>query len=226
MADKVSALVETQRRFASDASHQLRTPITALMLRIEGLRESLKPTKKVSERFDALETEVSRLNRLIDGLLALGRAGSDKAAVVSIDASAIVRERVESWTSLAEESGITLTATIDDGVSIRAVETALEHIVDVYVDNALSVSPEGSTLEVSLTREGSRVTLCVRDQGPGVSDEVSSRAFDRFWRGGSSYEGSGLGLAIVKQLADASGATVSLRNRDSGGAEAIAVFRI
>ena len=225
MADKVSALVETQRRFASDASHQLRTPITALMLRIEGLRESLKPTKKVSERFDALEAEVSRLNRLIDGLLALGRAGSDKAAVVSIDASAIARERVESWTSLAEESGITLTATIDDGVSIRAVETALEHIVDVYVDNALSVSPEGSTLEVSLTREGSRVTLRVRDQGPGVSDEVSSRAFDRFWRGGSSYEGSGLGLAIVKQLADASGATVSLRNRDSGGAEAIAVFR-
>jgi signal transduction histidine kinase len=66
----------------------------------------------------------------------------------------------------------------------------------------------------------------VRDQGPGVSDEVSSRAFDRFWRGGSSYEGSGLGLAIVKQLADASGATVSLTNRESGGAEARAVFGV
>jgi signal transduction histidine kinase len=59
-----------------------------------------------------------------------------------------------------------------------------------------------------------------------VSDEVSSRAFDRFWRGGSSYEGSGLGLAIVKQLADASGATVSLTNRESGGAEARAVFGV
>jgi signal transduction histidine kinase len=197
------------------------------MLRIEGLRESLKPTKKVSERFDALETEVGRLNRLIDGLLALGRAGAEKAPVVTIDATAVVRERVESWTSLAEESGTTLTAAIDEGVTIRAVETALEHILDVYLDNALSVSPEGSTLDVSLlTREGSKVTLTVRDQGPGVSDEVSSRAFDRFWRGGSSYEGSGLGLAIVKQLADASGATVSLTNRESGGAEARAVFGV
>ena len=225
MADKVSALVDTQRRFASDASHQLRTPITALMLRIEGLRESLKPTKKVSERFDALETEVGRLNRLIDGLLALGRAGAEKAPVVTIDASTVVRERVESWTSLAEESGTTLTAAIDEGVTIRAVETALEHILDVYLDNALSVSPEGSTLEVLLTREGPKVTLSVKDQGPGVSGEVSTRAFDRFWRGGSSYEGSGLGLAIVKQLADASGARVSLINRVSGGAEALAVFR-
>jgi signal transduction histidine kinase len=194
------------------------------MLRIEGLRESLKPTKKQSERFDALEVEVGRLNRLIDGLLALGRAGADRAPVVTIDATAVVRERVESWTSLAEESGITLSATIEEGVTIRAVETALEHIVDVYVDNALSVSPEGSALEVSLTSEGSRVTLSVKDQGPGVSDEVSSRAFDRFWRGGSSYEGSGLGLAIVKQLADASGATVSLTNRVSGGAQASAAF--
>ena len=161
---------------------------------------------------------------MIDGLLALGRAGAEKAPVVTIDASAVVRERVESWTSLAEESGTTLTAAIDEGVTIRAVETALEHILDVYLDNALSVSPEGSTLDVALTNEGSEVTLSVKDQGPGVSGEVSTRAFDRFWRGGSSYEGSGLGLAIVKQLADASGARVSLINRVSSGAEALAVF--
>ena len=224
MADKVSALVETQRRFASDSSHQLRTPITALMLRIEGLRESLKPTKKVSERFDALETEVGRMNRLIDGLLALGRAGTERAPVVTVDGTAAVRERVESWRSLAEESGTTLTATIDEGLFISAVETAVEHIFDVFLDNALSVSPAGSTLTVSLMRNSSRVTLSVKDEGPGVSDEVSSRAFDRFWRGGSSYEGSGLGLAIVKQLADASGAIVSLTQRESGGAEARAVF--
>jgi signal transduction histidine kinase len=155
----------------------------------------------------------------------LGRAGAEKAPAVTIDATAVVRERVESWTSLAEESGTTLTASIDEDVRIRAVETALEHIVDVYLDNALSVSPEGSTLHVSLTSDGSTVTLAVTDEGPGVSEEVSLRAFDRFWRGGSSYQGSGLGLAIVKQLADASGATVSLRNRSQGGAEARAVFR-
>ena len=84
--------------------------------------------------------------------------------------------------------------------------------------------PAGSTITVLLTREGSAVTLLVQDEGPGVSDEVARRAFDRFWRGGSSYEGSGLGLAIVKELADASGASVALETRENGGAQARAVF--
>ena len=225
MAEKVSALVETQRRFASDASHQLRTPLTALMLRIEGLRESVKPTAKVTERFDALEQEIARLNRLIDGLLALGRAGAEKTPVISVDASTLARERVESWRSLAEESGVTLDSHIEDNVTITAAETALEHILDVYIDNALAVSPAGSTITVLLTREGSAVTLLVQDEGPGVSDEVARRAFDRFWRGGSSYEGSGLGLAIVKELADASGASVALESRENGGAQARVVFQ-
>ena len=225
MAEKVSALVETQRRFASDASHQLRTPLTALMLRIEGLRESVKPTAKVTERFDALEQEIARLNRLIDGLLALGRAGAEKTPVVSVDASSCARERVESWRSLAEESGVTLDSHIEENVTITAAETALEHILDVYIDNALAVSPAGSTITVLLTREGSAVTLLVQDEGPGVSDEVARRAFDRFWRGGSSYEGSGLGLAIVKELADASGASVALESREDGGAQARVVFQ-
>ena len=225
MAEKVSALVDTQRRFASDASHQLRTPLTALMLRIEGLRESVKPTAKVTERFDALEQEIARLNRLIDGLLALGRAGAGKTPVISVDASTLARERVESWRSLAEESGVTLDSHIEDNVAITAAETALEHILDVYIDNALAVSPAGSTITVLLTREGSAVTLLVQDEGPGVSDEVARRAFDRFWRGGSSYEGSGLGLAIVKELADASGASVALESRENGGAQARVVFQ-
>ena len=225
MAEKVSALVETQRRFASDASHQLRTPLTALMLRIEGLRESVKPTAKVTERFDALEQEIARLNRLIDGLLALGRAGAEKTPVISVDASTLARERVESWRSLAEESGVTVDSHIEDNVTITAAETALEHILDVYIDNALAVSPAGSNITVLLTREGSAVTLLVQDEGPGVSDEVARRAFDRFWRGGSSYEGSGLGLAIVKELADASGASVALESRENGGAQARVVFQ-
>ncbi|MEL0149097.1 MAG: ATP-binding protein [Pontimonas sp.] len=225
MAEKVSALVETQRRFASDASHQLRTPLTALMLRIEGLRESVKPTAKVTERFDALEQEIARLNRLIDGLLALGRAGAEKTPVISVDASTLARERVESWRRLADESGVTVDSHIEDNVTITAAETALEHILDVYIDNALAVSPAGSTITVLLTREGSAITLLVQDEGPGVSDEVARRAFDRFWRGGSSYEGSGLGLAIVKELADASGARVALESRENGGAQARVVFQ-
>jgi len=225
MAVKVAALVDTQKRFASDASHQLRTPITALMLRIEALRELVKPTKKTTERFDALEYEITRLNRLIDGLLALGRAGADQASLARIDATTVVRERVESWQKLADESGSLVSLEADEGMTIWAVESALENIIDVYLDNALSLSPAGSQIDVRLTAEGSRVVLSVCDQGPGLSSQESERAFDRFWRGSQSYEGSGLGLAIVKQLADASNAEVSLTARDVGGAEARAVFQ-
>ena len=225
MAVKVSALLETQTRFASDASHQLRTPITALMLRIESLREMVKPTKKTAERFDALEYEITRLNRLIDGLLALGRAGAEREALREVEATAVVAERVASWQKLASESECQVTLEAEEGVTIWAVESALEHIIDVYLDNALSLSPAGSKVEVSLVREGSRVVLSVRDQGPGVSPEDAERAFDRFWRGAHSYEGSGLGLAIVKNMAEASNAEVSLSARESGGAEARAVFR-
>jgi signal transduction histidine kinase len=225
MAVKVAALVDTQKRFASDASHQLRTPITALMLRIEALRELVKPTKKTTERFDALEYEITRLNRLIDGLLALGRAGANQESRVRIDATTVVRERVASWQKLASESGSTVSLEADEAVAIWAVESALENIIDVYLDNALSLSPAGSQIDVRLTAEGSHVALSVCDQGPGLSSQESERAFDRFWRGSQSYEGSGLGLAIVKQMADASNAEVSLTARDVGGAEARAVFQ-
>jgi signal transduction histidine kinase len=217
MASRVGTLVETQRRFASDASHQLRTPITALMLRVGGLRESLKPGAKNLERLDAIDAELSRLNRLIDGLLTLGRAGSQEVTREVIDASEVSRERLESWTSLAEEAGISLTAKIDKGLLVSAVPTAVEQIVDVFLDNALSVSDHGGKIEVSVVAEGAQVVISVSDEGPGMMPEEISRAFDRFWRGSSGYEGTGLGLAVVKQLAEASGAHVSLTSRAAGG---------
>jgi signal transduction histidine kinase len=185
----------------------------------------VKPTKKTTERFDALEYEITRLNRLIDGLLALGRAGANQESRVRIDATTVVRERVASWQKLADESGSMVSLEADEAVAIWAVESALENIIDVYLDNALSLSPAGSQIDVRLTAEGSHVALSVCDQGPGLSSQESERAFDRFWRGSQSYEGSGLGLAIVKQMADASNAEVSLTARDVGGAEARAVFQ-
>lgn len=227
MSERLGVLMDQQKRFASDASHQLRTPLTALRLRIEGLREALNPKGKNSERFDAIEAEISRLTRLIDGLLALGRAGSVSATVETIDASAVVRERVEGWQLLADEASRSLVWDISPGITVEALPTALEQIVDVYLDNALSLTPERGTIRVSLSTEQGHVTLAVEDEGPGISEEDARRAFDRFWRGQSSYEGTGLGLAIVQQLADASGATVSLRPRaDRIGARAEAVFRV
>ncbi len=225
MADRVGLLVDEQKRFASDASHQLRTPLTAIMLRLEGLRASLAATPKIDERFDAIEAEVARLNRLIDGLLALGRAGGHGDDIEAIDASAVCVERVASWRNLAEEAGKHVSAEIPPGLQAVAIPTALEQILDVFLDNALALEPEGGTVRVILHPDTTTLTLSVEDNGPGLSPEHEKRAFDRFWRGPNDYQGTGLGLAIAQQLASRSEATLSLSNRPGGGAIARATFR-
>ena len=226
MADRVGRVVQQQKQFASDASHQLRTPITALMLRADALRDAVGSQPAALIQLDAIETELGRLNRLIDGLLALGRAGAGTQQVEVVAASSICEDRIRAWESLAEEADKHLTSRIAPDVRLNCVPTALEHILDVYIDNALSHTPVGGTIEVALTAEGGRAILSVSDQGPGISEEEALRAFDRFWRGSADYQGTGLGLAIVKQLAEASGAEVSLSSRTGGGAVARADFSI
>lgn len=217
MASRVATVVEEQKRFASDASHQLRTPLTAMMLRLEGLRASLESTPKTEERFDAIESEVTRLNRLIDGLLALGRSGSNAEGMETVDASAICTERVTSWHNLAEEAGKHVQADIEPGLLVRAVPTAVEQILDVFLDNALALEPLGGTVRVTLSETEGTVTLRVEDNGPGLSPDHERRAFDRFWRGPNDYQGTGLGLAIAQQFAARSHASLSLTNRPGGG---------
>lgn len=226
MAQRVEVLVEEQKRFAFDASHQLRTPLTAIMLRLGGLRESLKATPKTNERFDAIEGEVTRLNRLIDGLLALGRAGANSANREVVNVSSVCRELTGTWQSLAEEMGKQVAVEIEQDLHIIAAPTAFEQIFDVYLDNALAVEPLGGIVHVSLRSEDGHVVLTVKDNGPGLTPEQEERAFDRFWRGPNEYQGTGLGLAIAQQLALASQASLSLKNDSAGGAIASAKFEI
>jgi signal transduction histidine kinase len=224
MATRLQLLIDEQKAFAADASHQLRTPLTALQLRLERLREKVELTEATEKGFDEIESEISRMRRLIEGLLALGRASSESLTREQVDAAQVVRERVAEWTSLAEEAGITLRLSASEPAPVLAVPTAVEQIVDNYIDNALSVLDDGGTITVSLNTDGERVTIAVSDDGPGLSGSDAARAFDRFWRGSSTTEGTGLGLAIVKQLAQASGATVSLAPRQPRGTIASVSF--
>lgn len=226
MASKVESLVRQQRAFASDASHQLRTPLTALLLRLEHARAALL-TDPVSadDRLADAESEVARLNTIVEGLLAIARSESGGVQASAFDIAVIAQERVESWRALAEENGITMAY---DGVSsapARAIGTAPEQVIDNYVDNAISHSPRGSSVVVRVTTPPSGVTVEVIDSGSGLTPEQCERAFDRFWRADSTTEGSGLGLAIVKNLVELSGGTVSLdRASKDGGVVARATF--
>jgi signal transduction histidine kinase len=211
MIGELEQLVRSQEEFVADASHQLRTPLTALRLRLENLGGDVSDSARPDlER--ALD-EVERLSRLVDGLLALARA--DVSPVERVDLAKLVEERIEVWSALAAEQGVKLEANVVGTASVGAdrLGQALENLLS----NALAVSPQGGTVLVS----GSHGELHVIDQGPGLSEEERERAFDRFWRGGKSGTGSGLGLAIVKRLIEIDGGTVELRAAPEGGLDAV-----
>ncbi|KQV25919.1 MULTISPECIES: ATP-binding protein [unclassified Microcella] len=228
MAERVSTLIEQQRSFASDASHQLRTPLTALRLRLERARELMaNDPEAAADRIAAAEAETDRLVAIVEGLLALGRAERRDDLVITVDLAAIARDHVEQWRPLCAELGVDLRVAVpaQPAIPVRAIPGAVEQIVDNLVDNALEVSPPGSTLEVRVDG-GANPTLRVRDDGPGLSDDEIARAFDRFWRGRSATPGgTGLGLAIVQELASSSGARVRLGRRAERGLDATVEFR-
>lgn len=221
MAERLMTAIEQQRRFAADASHQLRTPLTALRLRLERARELAETQPGESaDRLAAAVSEADRLETLIEGLLQLSRGEGIIAAITHVDVAAITRERVEQWQPLGEERGIAIDYEGPQAAVALGSSTAIEQIVDNYLDNALSVSAEGSTIQVRLDRDAHSATLHVLDRGPGLPADDLARAFDRFWRGRADESGSGLGLSIVAQLARASGAEVHLENRIGGGLDA------
>ena len=225
MAERLAGLIGQQRAFAADASHQLRTPLTALRLKLERARDLIREDPEgAADRLAAAETEADRLGSIIEGLLLLARNEANTAVASVVDVAAAVRARVEHWTPLAEESGVRIRYEGPDEALAMAVPGAVEQVVDNYIDNALAVSPAGASILVRIEPRPGSVVLHVLDEGPGLSPEDCARAFDRFWRGSARPGGSGLGLAIVAQLMAASAGAAALHPRPEGGLDASASF--
>jgi signal transduction histidine kinase len=226
MAGRIQLLVERQRAFAGTASHQLRTPLTALRLRLEQLAQQVEDQPHAEATVDAALAETDRLHRMIEGLLALSRAEDAAAPPGVVDLAAVVRERADHWSPLAGERDVRIVASAPNRCDVVAVEGAVEQIVDNLVDNALEASPAGSALTITVSAAADGVELHVIDEGPGLSPDERSQAFDRFWRGQDATPGgSGLGLAIVQQLAAAGEGSVELRGGPTGGIDAVVRFR-
>jgi signal transduction histidine kinase len=233
MAERLEELVRSQESFVADASHQLRTPLTALRLRLENLEAEVDPDQQ--RDVEAAGREVARLSRLVDGLLALARADRESGQVGAelVDLVALARERVEVWRPLAGEEDVELV--LDERApppAARVTSDRVAQVLDNLIANAIDAtasSGHGGRVGVrvaattSLASAG-EVELHVVDDGPGLSDEERERAFDRFWRAsreGGRLGGSGLGLAIVEKLVRADGGTVELRAAHQGGVDAV-----
>lgn len=208
MADNVEEVLEQQRAFVADASHQLRNPLAALLLRIELLALELP---EGNEEIASVRTEGKRLTQVLDDLLDLALAEHATAEISLVDIAGLTAERVTAWRPFAEEKGVRLTGTGRAAATGWADPIALSSALDAVIDNALKFTPEGEAVEVSLSVEGDEVRVVVADRGPGLTEEELLRVGDRFWRSGrhQNVKGSGLGLSISRALLAAGGGSLS-----------------
>jgi signal transduction histidine kinase len=216
---RLDTLLRSQEEFVADASHQLRTPLAALRLRLENLERDVGDAGKAD--LAAALAEVVRLARLVDGLLVLARADAAKAAPAPVDVAAVVAARTDAWSPQLAERGVVVDVRLKAPLRALATAGSLDQVLDNLISNAVAVSPPGSTIVVEGLRAGGSVELHVRDEGPGMTPEQRSRAFDRFWRAGAPGAGTGLGLAIVHRLVTADGGAIELREAPGGGLDAV-----
>jgi signal transduction histidine kinase len=214
MTQRVAGLLDAQQVMTTEVSHQLRTPLSALRLRLELLAQDV-PMHLADDLRDAL-AEVARLNRLVDGLLAVARAEAVVATREPIDLADVAAERVQAWAPVAAERGVSLHCV---QVPARMLLTPghLEQVLDNLVANALDALAADGSILVSLRREDDRVLLAVIDDGPGMSAEQRTRAFDRFSGEAKRSGRSGLGLAIVARLVAVDRGQIRLDETPGGG---------
>ena len=219
MADRVGRLLASQRDFVADASHQLRTPLTGLRLRLEeGRAAGVSP--QAAAELDAAAREVDRFAEIIDELLVLSRAGERELPGEEVALDALAAGAAERWRRTAEERQIELACAHNGPVApVWCARADAERALDSLVENALRYSPRGSTVTIAVAPGA----LEVRDMGPGVGSDEQELVFERFHRGRAGRAGgpgTGLGLSIARELAREWGGEVTLRNQAGGGAVA------
>jgi two-component system OmpR family sensor kinase len=208
----------TQRRFVQDAAHELRTPIAALGLQLENMRQDVT-CEAAADRFGHMEAGIRRASRLVDQLLRLSKqesAGADGPAIVDLRAQ--LHESVNTLIGLADQRNIDLGLVAPEQgggpLTLHCAAGDLRSLVDNVIENALRYTPEGGVVDVRVLNEQGRLAVEVVDTGPGIPQELLPRVFDRFFRvPGNGSNGSGLGLAIAQAAAQRAGLLLTLRNR-------------
>ena len=221
MTARLERLVRSQRDFVADASHQLRTPVTGLRLRVEAARADTRDPE-VAEELDAALDELDRLTHIIEELLQLSQAGERSAGGERLALGELGGRAAERWEALAGEKEQRLVADgRGSGGAAWLSRADADRILDALVENAIKYSPPGSAIEVAALAGG----VEVRDRGPGVAAGEEEQVFERFHRGdagrGGGAPGTGLGLTIARELARTWGGDVTLHRRDGGGTVAV-----
>ncbi len=213
MASRLESTVRAQREFVANASHQLRTPLTGMKLRLEtAIAET--PTEDVRHQLEAAEKEVDRLAEIVDRLLVMARR-IEMGGPSEVDLGDAVGRAIERWEERAARHGATIEVK-GEGGSAQGDRADLDQILDNLLDNAIAYAPGPVAIETG--RADGRLFVAVEDRGPGIPAADAGRVTERFFRGRAAPPGgSGLGLAIVRELAERWGGTVVVGSSEAGG---------
>jgi two-component system sensor histidine kinase TctE len=217
--ERVQNQMAAQRRFVSNAAHQLRTPLALISTQASvAARESDKGGRE--EALQALRGSTRQVTRLASQLLTLSRAepGSRRPRSDRIELSATARQVLESQAEQALRRDIDLGLEVEKPVLVEGDGTMLREMLVNLVDNALRYTQAGGTVTVRVFERDGEAYLAVEDNGPGIPEAERGQVFERFYRiMGTEPEGSGLGLAIVREVVDGAGGAVSLGAAEGGG---------
>jgi signal transduction histidine kinase len=224
MAERLERDERQRRSLLADVSHELRTPLAVVQGNLEALLDGVYPADEA--HLSGLLEETRVLTRLVDDLrtLTLSEAGSLPLHREPTDVAVLAAEVAASFRPAAEAAGVTLTASVDEGVPLLDVDPVRTHeVLTNLVANALRYTPRGGRVTIAgvvetgqRTSQGARVRLAVTDTGPGMAPEVLAHVFERFWKSPDS-RGSGLGLAIARNLVEAHGGQIGADSRPGEG---------
>jgi signal transduction histidine kinase len=213
MADRLERTVRAQREFVANASHQLRTPLTGMKLRLESaIAES--GDQDVRHQLEAADREVDRLSEIVNRLLDMSRE-IEEGEPTHVDLDDAVARAIARWNERADRLETTLSARGEGGTA-QGNPSDLDQVLDNLLDNAIAYAPGEITVESG--RQNGNVFVAVQDHGPGIPQDELARVTERFYRGkGTPTGGSGLGLAIARDLVEKWGGTLAVTSTAGEG---------
>jgi signal transduction histidine kinase len=227
--ERLAALVEGMRQVSSDIAHDLKTPLNRLQMVLEAVAEKVERGEPASADVAEARAEGHQINETFEALLRIAQieAGARKARFAEVDLAGVVSSIGEIYADVAEDDGKTLTVSATDGHNERVAgdRELLTQMFANLVENAIRHCPEGTRIDVSLSRRNGRIIAEVSDNGPGIPSNERQNVFRRLYRLDKSRttSGTGLGLSLTRAIADLHGATITLEDNNPG-LKAVASF--
>ena len=216
---------QIRRDFVANVSHELRTPLTAIRGYVEALSEDDADPEENRRFLAIIIRHTERMERLVKDLLRLARldAGQETLEIVDCETQTLAEAVVADLThAIGERQQRVVIEVAPEADVVRGDPAKLHDALRNLVSNAVTYTPEQTTIRIDVTRSADRIAISVSDEGPGIPDEDLARVFERFYRVDKSRArdpgGTGLGLAIVKHLVELHGGAIRAENRAEGGA--------